>query len=152
MKKQTKNKIEEAPAFAVLLCRSYSKAYLKSGPGPDFHFRDEGNEGGRETFKGRVILLPLFLRPFGLNKMMETGETFPKKEGRTKSVGPILQAYLPQSSRALLLVNVNEVANHSSLKGAVLCLHPYLDMILKTNMRRQLACLPKCIFFFILLE
>ena len=48
VKKHTKNKIEEAPAFAVLLCRSYSKAYLKSGPGPDFHFRDEGNEGGRD--------------------------------------------------------------------------------------------------------
>ena len=81
--------------------------------------------------------------------MMETGETFPKKGGRTKSVGPVLQAYLPQSSRALLLVNVNEVADHSSLKGAVLCLHPYLDMILKTNMRRQLACL---FFYFIGVE
>ena len=36
---------------------------------------------------------------------------------------------LPQSSPALLLVNVNEVAYHSSLKGAALSLHPYLQNV-----------------------
>ena len=62
--------------------------------------------------------------PFGLDKIMEIGKKklFFFKRKRTKS------AHLPQSSCALLLVNVNEVAYHSSLKGAALSLHPYLEI------------------------
>ena len=70
-----------------------------------------------------MSLFSYCIMPFGLDKIMEIGKTklfFFKR--RTKS------AHLPQSSRALLLVNVNEVAYHSSLKGAALSLHPYLEI------------------------
>lgn len=77
---------------------------------------------------------------FGLNKRMEIGKINSKKENGeelSKEVGSVLRTYLPQSPCSLLLVNVNEVAYHSTLKGAALCLHPYLEIILKTNMRRK---------------
>lgn len=71
--------------------------------------------------------------------MIETGRTNSNKnrEALTKTAGSVLQAYLPQSSRSFLLVNVNEVAYHPPLNGAALCLHPYLEIILNINVRRK---------------
>lgn len=73
---------------------------------------------------------------------MEIGKINSKKGNReklSKEVGFVLQTYLPQSSCSLLLVNVNEVAYHSALNGAALCLHPYLEIIVKTYMRRKVS-------------
>lgn len=53
-----------------------------------------------------------------------------------------LQAHLPQSSGPFLLVDVNEVAYHSSLNSAVLGLHSDLQIIGRSNVRRRLAYSP----------
>lgn len=58
------------------------------------------------------------------------------------AVAPALQAHLPQSSGPFLLVDVNEVAYHSSLNSAVLGLHSDLQIIGRSNMRRRLAYSP----------
>lgn len=71
---------------------------------------------------------------------MEIGKINSKKENReelSQEVGSVVQTYLPQAPCSLLLVNVNEVAYHPTLNRAALCLHPNLEIILKTNMRRK---------------
>lgn len=58
------------------------------------------------------------------------------------AVASVLQAHLPQSSCPFLLVDVNEVAYHSSLNSAVLGLHSDLQIIGRCNVRRLACSLP----------